>query len=65
VPTPRDPLVLAALLVAAAVSRVGGAHRLSDAEGAVDSAGATWTIVAEGVRLIERTSRSSSAIRAG
>ena len=39
---------LPALLVAVAVSRVGEAHRVSDAEGALDSGDATWTIEAEG-----------------
>jgi hypothetical protein len=36
------------LLVAVAVSRVGEAHRVSDAEGALDSDGAAWTIESEG-----------------
>lgn len=41
-------LVLAALLVTVVVSRVSAAHRVSDAEGALYSAGATWTISGEG-----------------
>ena len=32
--------------------RVGEAHRVSDAGGALDSDGATWTIEAEGARLV-------------
>jgi hypothetical protein len=52
--SPRS-LVLAALLVAAAGSTVAVRPSRSDAEGAVDAAGATWTISGRGGASTWRT----------
>lgn len=48
VPAPRLFLVMAALLVAPAVSMVALALSRSEPLGAIDSAGATWTISGRG-----------------
>jgi hypothetical protein len=51
------------LLVAVAVSRVGDAHRVSDAEGALDSDGATWTIEAAGDTDDRQSALSATRVR--